>query len=437
MLVFTCVTALSAPSVAETVSESVLAALKSHPALDAKKSMIDAAHNNVWEQKSGFFPTLSVNAKAGREYMNSDTTRGVTGAGATSWVGEGSFVITQPLFTGFRVLGGYEAAKYRKTAAWHDLGSETEDLALRAARAHLNLMRTSELLDQARAYYAEIEKRHESIGLMLSEGVVDEAEILQADEILLSARNTRLGYEEAFRQAEADYLEAVGTIRPENLSLGKMAWEQAVPQEMTVAVDAALQNNPALHAATNTVTAAEKDVTVAQSDLVPQVDAEMSYTKKDQDDRLGGEFEDAAAMLRLRWNFSYGGGQLARIARGKNLKAEAEARRRAAERDITHIVQQKFTAMDVVDRQFKVLQERESAMQKIMNSFTSQFEAGRQSNLQLISAQARLFEAGAARVDAFYRRHLSRFELLSAMGLLHDVMAGQPVKTAAQAKEGG
>jgi outer membrane protein TolC len=78
--------------------------------------------------------------------------------------------------------------------------------------------------------------------------------------------------------------------------------------------------------------------------------------------------------------------------------------------------------MQVVDQQAGILSERADDVKKIMDEFLKQFEAGKQSNLQLMSAHARLFDAQAAKADASYRKLLSRFELLSAMGKLSSAL---------------
>ena len=82
--------------------------------------------------------------------------------------------------------------------------------------------------------------------------------------------------------------------------------------------------------------------------------------------------------------------------------------------------------MAIVDQQFNLLRDRETAATKLLENYKSQFEGGKQSNLQLISATARLFEARAGRADAFYRRLLSRFELLEAMGSLRPAFGLHP-----------
>ena len=412
--------ALPQIALAATLADSVSEALESHPAIAAKKATVDAANANVREQRSAFFPQVAVGARFGRESEDDDTTRVFSNGFETSWLGEGTASVTQPLFTGFQNVNRLEAAKDRQKAAHFDLSGSADDVALRAARAHLNLMRTHDLLDIARKYMEAIQGRKDSIKLMVDEGAGDQSDLLQADEILMAAKTTRLGYEEAFRQAEADYIAAVGVSPGNVLEFGPRTWDRLVPKTVEQAIMTGVNANPGVKSASAIVEALGKDAQADKGSLIPRLDAEFSGTDQDKREELGGELKNVQGMLKMSWNFSTGGGQYAHIDRDLSARREASAKLDDARRTVEHDVRQKYTSMTIVDEQFDLMRDREKADEQILANLTSQFEGGRQSNLQLINSNARLFEARASRTDAYYRRLLARFELLSAMGGLRD-----------------
>lgn len=416
---------------AETISDSVGQSLLTHPQIKAGAASLAAATKNVEEQKSGFFPVLGIDGQAGRVFTNNDTSRGLTadGGGAASWMGQGAVRLTQPIFTGYGTTNRFKGAKYRAAAATHDLEGAAEDISLRAARAHLNLMRTRELLDIATDFLNNIESRRKNIALMVKEGAADAAELLQADEIHVAAQNTRLGYEESYRQAEADYIEAVGAAPLEKLELGEEKWNELIPKTMDEAIAYAVEKNAHVLAASNIVSAMDREVRAERATLIPRVDAEMSYSKLDQSDLIGGESANAQALLKMGWNFATGGGQYARIGKIQQQREEANARRQGVLRTVEHDVRQKYTSMQIVDQQHVLLVDKAEASKKILDNFLAQFEGGKQSNLQLISAHSRVFDANAARIDAHYRQLLSRFELLNATGRLREAF-GNPLASA-------
>lgn len=388
--------------------------------MKAGAASLSAAGQNVREQKSGYYPVLGIDGTAGRIDNNDDTTRANTAShgNAVSWMGQGTISITQPIFSGFSVVNRVQSAEDRYDAATYDLTGTAEDVALRAARAHLNLMRTRDLLDLASQYLTDIETRQKNIALMVKEGAADAAELLQADEIQAAAKNTRLGYEESFRQAEADYIEVVGEKPAAKLEFGETSWNALIPATLDDAVVYASTKNAHILSAGSTVAALDRETNAEKSSLLPHVDAEMSYTKKDQLDVVGGELASGQILLKMGWNFSIGGGQFARIDKLQQQELEAYAKRQSLMRTVEHDVRQKYTSMEIVDQQLALLIEREQASEKILKNFLAQFEGGKQTNLQLIGAHSKLFEARAARTDAHYRQLLSRFELLNVTGQL-------------------
>ncbi|MFH1158650.1 MAG: TolC family protein [Pseudomonadota bacterium] len=411
------------PAQAATISDSVTQALSSHPKIKAGTASLAAADRNVWEQRSAFFPVLQVNGSAGRLYTNDKTTRALTTSqgGAASWMGQGTVTLTQPVFAGFGIENRFQGAEDRFSAASYDLSGTGEEIALSAARAHLNLMRTRELLTLAGGYLSDIEGRRKNIALMVKGGAADEAELLQADEAQAMAKNMKLGYEEAYRQAEADYIEVAGAGPDAVLEIGEKKWNAVIPATIEDAVAYAARENPQVLAAESLVSALTREASAEKAGLLPRLDAEMSYSDQDQADVVGGETSSVQGMLRLGWSFSTGGAQLARIEKAGQQKIEADARRQDVAGKVKHDVQQKYTSMQIVDQQFALLAERENASRKILENFLVQFEGGKQSNLQLIAAHSKVFEAGTSRTDAYYRKLLSRFELLNAMGRLRGV----------------
>jgi adhesin transport system outer membrane protein len=410
------------------VSDSVSLALSSHPQLQAQKATVAAAADNVRAQKSSFFPVLSIDGAAGRLNENDDTTRANTGGYASSWKGQGSVTLTEPVFAGFGNVNRLSAARDRQQSALYDLNGSADSVALKAARAHLNLMRTKELLMLAADYMNKIQERKDSIALMVKEGAAGESDLLQANDILMAARTTRLGYEESFRQARADYIEAVGAPPGKILDIGLPTWNAIIPPTEEAAV-AMADHNPAVQSARQMVSALSKDAAAEKGSLLPKVNAEVSYFGMDQHDELGGEQNTAQAMLRMSWDFATGGAQFANIDKKLSERRAADARRAETLRMAQHDVRQKYTAMKIVDQQYALLGDREEAGKKLLNSYLAQFEGGKQTNLQIISANARLFDARAAHTDAYYRRLLSRFELLQAMGELRNAFSSIPAES--------
>lgn len=419
-------TALSFPVIAQAagVSDSVAQALSSHPQMKAGEASRAGADRNVWEQRSGFFPMVGVSGETGRLHIDDKTTRANTASqgGYASWMGDGKITITQPIFDGFGTMNRFRGAEDRYSAASYDLNGTAEDVAIRAVRAHLNLMRTKELLTLASKFLSDIQVRRKNIALMVKGGAADEAELLQADEIQTAAQNAKLGYEDSFRQAEADYIEVSGGMPDAVLEVGEETWNTFIPATLEDALARGAKENPHILAADKMTNSMAKELDAEKASLAPHLDAEVSYMKQDQLDIVGGESTDARAMLKLAWNFSTGGGQFARIEKSQQQHIESFAKKQSVMRQVERDVRQKYSSMQIVDKQLPLLTDKAGASRRILENFTAQFEGGKQSNLQLIAANSKLFDAQTSLTDVRYRQLLTRFELLNAIGVLRNAL---------------
>jgi len=412
---------MPALSQAAALPDSVAQALSSHPQMKAGEASRAQADKHVWEQRAGFLPMLGANGDFGRMRLNDKTTRGNTsGSGASSWTGSGTVTLTQSLFDGFGTLSRFRGAEDRYSAATYDLNGTAEDVALRAARAHLNLMRTREMLGLATRFLSDIESRRKNIAAMVKGGAADEAELLQANEMQTAMKNAKLGYEESFHQAEADYIEVAGAMPDTALEFGEARWNAFVPATLEDAISRSVRDNPHILAASKMSASLARETASEKAALMPRVDAVMSYMQHDQRDVVGGETKDGRAMLKLGWNFSTGGGQFARIEKSRQLQIESSAKKQAMMRTVERDVRQKYASMLIADEQFALLTDRVGASKKILANFTAQFEGGKQTNLQLIAAHSKVFEAETSLTDTRYRQLLTRFELLSVIGILRE-----------------
>jgi adhesin transport system outer membrane protein len=354
--------------------------------------------------------------------QNDDTTRANTGGGsATSWVNEGTATFTQPIFSGLSTVHHVQAAREKLQASEFDMGGDAEDIALTAAKAHLNIMRTKDLLALASNYYNEVQNLRDNIQKTVKEGAGNEADLLQAEEILMAATTTRLGFEEAARQAAVDYMQVVGQAPDGDITLGAYIWDKSIPATVDAAVASALATNPRLLAQDKLLAAYGEDKRAEKGNLSPKIDAEMSYLKKHQSDDMGGELKSAQALLKMSWSLSLGGAEIARIHKATAQESAARAKRAGIARDVEHAVRQKFISISIVDEEYGVYTKRREMNQKIVDNYKLQYEGGKQTNLQIIGALVHLFDSQSSQTDAYYRCLLSRFELLNAMGDLQQV----------------
>lgn len=417
-----CLSAFS-PAQAETLREAVAAAIASHPGIDIAKAQKDAASEDEKAEYSNLFPEINASATGGRMFGNNSTTRGLTVSRgeAYSWLWEGNASITQPIFNGFQTYNRIDAARARETAADFTLTDAREGLALRAANAFLNVMRAQEAYAKATSYQDRIKDYLSRIHNMVEGGAADAAEEAQAKNIQAQLENSVAEMEGQVKLAMADYAEATGSMPSGELQSTDDIKGLMFPT-VQEAIDHASQHHPLILSARKNVEAEDEEVSAEKGSLLPSLDGEMSYLKRDQKEEIGGEVIDGRAVMRMSWGFSTGGGQLARIRKAKVERSEALARTAQTQREIERDIRKAYAEYDTAFKQKDLNAKRAGVTKELFETYQKQFEASKVRLLQLMQAENQVFTSELEQINSNYRLKMAEYSTLASAGRLLEAL---------------
>lgn len=426
---------LAGPVRAESLHQAVEAALNHHPSVHAARANRDAYGAEHAEKRAGYFPRVTATAQGGRIYGDNSTSRGLTvsrGAGY-SWMGEGSVTVSQMLFDGFETARRTDAAGARVDSAVAGIADVREDLALKTTLAYLDVLRTREAVTAIRAHHIKMADYRVRIAKMVEEGAADKSMSSQAHDIHLQLESTLADMEGQHRAAIAQYQEMTGRIPADPMERPTVR-DGMLPDDMTAAVDFAQRNNPGLKAKMLMGEGMARDARAESGILYPDINADLSYLKSDKDDVLGGEVEDARAVVKLNWSLSTGGAEMARIRKAKHRAAESRAQADDMRRQISREVEIAWVEMDKAQKQYELQKERKIVSGELFTNYQSQFEGARINLLQLLQADNGHFNAQLALLNADYRLLAAHYNALASMGRLQEALNVVP---AAASRNGG
>ncbi|GJL86105.1 MAG: channel protein TolC [Micavibrio sp.] len=406
------------------MNEAVGAALRHHPSVEAAQIGIGIANEQSREEFSGYFPELSASGTYGRVYGDNSTSRGlVTDRGAAySYLGEGSFSIRQMIFDGLETPSRVQAAQTRTMQAGTNATDIRESIALRAAQAYVNVLRTRAGLEMLYAHRSQVDDYLNRIETMVNEGAGDEAELQQAKEIRVILAGIVKEYEGQTRAAEADYMEVTGHM-PEGDMIKHSPRLDLVPAYADDATTFAKAHHPAVLASELEATASGHDIDAEKAVLYPDLDGELSYLKSDKDDVIGGEVVDARAVFRMNWNFSTGGAELARIKRKQLEHQESVAQMQEVHRQVERDVRLAYSEFETARAQYDLLGERVVLNSDLFETYQTQFEGARISQLQLMQAHNQLFNTLLEKMNGEHRLLASEYMILASVGRLQESLA--------------
>lgn len=415
---------------AETLRETVDQAIAAHPSIDSALAGKEINKEERLVARSGLFPRLSANTSAGRIYGDNSTSRGLTVSRGAAYSGlwEGSAALTQPLYDGSQTLNRMDAAKARYLSSDFDVLDTKENLAFKAAQAYIAVMQAQATLQKTKSYYSTIEDYLERIQLMVDEGVADESELSQAKNISLMLKSTMTDYEGQLNTAYAAYHEIVGSA-PKGELQKPIAPNQLIKENVETAIQNALNNHPLMMAGDKELEAIAYEVKAEKGAIYPKLDGELSYLKRDQKEEIGGEVEDARALLKMSWDFETGGAQSARKRKTQAQYVEIQAQNREQARIIEGDIRRAYAEYETAQKQMELVQKREVVTKELFNAYEVQFEGARVRLLQLMQAENQLFNAQLESIAAEYRYLLAQYGVLASSGELLASISSMPSTT--------
>lgn len=397
---------------AETLGDAINDAVHNHPSVYAAKARRDAVKESVSEEKSAYYPTMNATASFGRVYADNTTTRGlsVTRGAGYSWYGDGRLALNQNIYDWSERENRVDAAKARYQSSSLAYRDRQELVAFQTTQSYIQLVRAQVLKAQAEKHLKAMKGYKDRIGTLVKDGGADESELSRAQDFVSLAENIMAQAEADYAVSLAGFEEVVGRAPMGDLDEPSMDLSY-IPETIDDAVTMALANNPQVMAAQQDAQAAMYDRRASDGNLYPTLDAELSASKKDQKDLIGGESEDARALLKMNWDVSLGGGQLATRRRLSEQYNEARYVVEDLKRTIERDVKVAWTSMHLASRQKDNEATRLEAAKKTLSTYDEQYEGGQKKLLDLMTAKAQVFAADQAYKNFVYQELDAAFAL--------------------------
>ncbi|MEM6902319.1 MAG: TolC family protein [Pseudomonadota bacterium] len=409
-----------------TVSAIINLAIQNHPRVLGDRASVRASREALREQRSDFFPTLSLEASSGYRNTDNRTTRArpTRGPGGdpdvTGFANEGTFRLQQLLFDFFATPNLVDAARQRLSQSQFVEADSQEQIGLRAIEAYLLVQQFRRNASFARdnvdfhvATLEDIQRRAEA-------GAGDSGDVSQTESRLALAREVLLGFEEQLAIAQADFKEAVGSMPGELGPLNPPT--QPIPDTVGEAVTIATEENPFITASRFNAHGLAHEVEAATGDLYPRFDADVSYNRGHDVDGLGGSEEETRALVRMVWDLPTGGAEFAARKRLMREKEAAEQETEERFRLIEEEVRSSYAEVTITEQQIEQLADRVDSANAVVDAYQRQFEAGRRTLLDLLDSENERFLSRVSLNNGQSDLIRANYRLFTAMGRLRQVL---------------
>jgi len=401
-----------APASAQSLDETVAAALAHSPALTAARAREDAAKAGVDEAQAQHMPTLTAQGQIGYGRIDPRGFFGLQAENVTPRVAQVDAEL--PLLTFGRIGSGVAQAKGGRAIAKLQVAATALDLRVRTVRAYTDALTAREQVDVYTKTVATLAEALRSANLSFKAGAGTSTEVAQA-----RARKA---------EAEAGLASAQGQLAGALAQLNSLTGTHVVPSAQLPApppvpatrdeaADMAIAHNPQVEQAREAAKVAHAAVSGARAEGLPTVGAYAEASSVRDQFFPGYKADSASAGLRARWTFFSGGRVSAKVS-------GAEARERAAEADVAEAEQnvsdqavQAFEGLTAARAVLGASELRASAAQDALRGTGFEFKAGAKPQLALLDAEREAMAANTAMIEAQGRVLVAAYMLRAVTGM--------------------
>jgi len=386
-------------------------AIETNPEITGRLNGVRASLEAVSAARAGFLPRLDADANVGR--TNDVITTRLPQSASLDQNGV-ALSVTQLLWDGQALSQQINRLDHDRRARWFDLLDATEQTALDAVRAYIDVVRTRRLVDLAEDNYVQHRYVFQQIRSRVGAGVGRGVDLEQANARLALAESNLTTETTNLHDVTTRFLRVVGEL-PGQRPPRPTVIGSSMPGSAAEAMSLALRNSAAVSAAIENLRATRASVRERESAFQPRLEARVRAGSGRNYDGVPDQKQDVTGGIALTWNLFRGGGDQARVREQTYQMNQAADLRDKACRDARQTAAIGFNDVVKLDELLVALDRNVLSIEKARDAYRQQFDIGQRSLLDLLNSENEVYTARRSYVNADYDRMIAQARVLASM----------------------
>lgn len=410
----------------ETYGETLKLALDNNPALARTYFDFAASQERIDVVEGELRPSVDLLAVEGREDRQTPTAN--FGRYDRSDV---RFTTTQLLFDGFATRDRVKAAEFEARRDYQGHVRASENAALEATLAYLEVVLYQRLKGYAEENYFRHKQKADQIEARVNSGAGKGVDLEQIKARLALAESNVLTEATNLHDTEAELQRITGAqVVSQRLPM-PMLPKELVGESRDLVLQRALEQSPRVRQSTEALLAVSADRDSARGAFFPKIDLRYRNEHSSNIEGIQGDFETEAIELVFNFNFYRGGSDSAqRRERNQRYFAAIEARKQACW-DTRREVLIAYNDAQVLERQIEFLGRQLESQYLARNAYEAEYQLDQRTLLDVLDSQNELYDTQRAFVRAETGLVAARAtalaeagELLTSFGVTIDRLSG-------------
>jgi outer membrane protein len=420
---------------AEKIEAALARAYENNPQLNAQRATVRQTDESVPQALSGYRPTVSANASAGKQHtevqanipglvpgmpstaINSNETFNTWSAGVNA---------SQNLFNA-QTPSRTRAAESQVFAARETLRVMEQSVLLAAAIVYMDVLRDTANLDLQRNNIRVLRDTLKVTRDRYDAGAVTATDVDQAQAQLAAGEASLHAAESTVMTTKANYRRIIGT-EPHDLTPG-MPVDRFSPRTLDAAVTQAASQNPLVTAAMYDVDVALLQVKIAETGLYPTLVLQGSaQTQQFNSSDTAFRLFNSTLQTRLTVPIYQGGSEYSVIRQNKETVGQQRLNVDQVRDQVRANVVNYWGQLEATKAQTEAAERQVKYAGSALNGVRDEAQVGQRTTLDVLNAIQALLNARLNLITAQHDRVAASYNLLSGVGRLSPGVLGLPAQ---------
>jgi len=403
---------------AQDLKTCVSEVIDTNPIIQERLKNYNATKEDITSAQSGYYPKLDISLGGGFENtQKSGLAGGLADTDDSFDVYQGSIAYTQNLFKGFETFHQVSQQENKTLSAAYSYIEKVNDTAFEMVNTYLQVMRNVELLETAKAnvkindeIFVKVKKLYDSGLTTLSEVNKIESSLSLAKSNLVVQENTLLDVTYNMHRVLGRYLKSEEMRKP--------SLDVVLPQSIEDAAQYAIEHNPSLLVSNYNIKLAQATQKEKNSPFYPQIDIEVSQSLNRNFSSIEGDNNRFRAMAYLKYNIFNGFADSSALQKSRSQIHQEVESKNNLRRQVIEGLNLSWASHKKLSEQLIHLKDYKKFAHKTLTLYSKEYDLGRRSLLDLLSAQNDFIGSKAQIINTTYSRLFAKYRILDAMGTL-------------------
>jgi len=409
---------------AQNLKTTIEEVLSTNPIILERLNNYNATKEDITTAQSAYYPKLDLNLGVGIE--NTRKSNQANNASDTSdnyTVYQNSLKYTHNLFNGFDTTYKVQGQEYRTVSAAYSYIEKVNDRSFALVDAYLQVMKNQDLLKTAQENVDIDQEIFDKVQKLYNAGLTTLSEVNKIESSLALAKSNLVVQENTILDVSFNLENILGRhLNPDEMS--KPALNITLPVNSTEAVAFSVKNNPSILVSDYNIRLAKSTNKEKKSAYYPKIDIEISESMNKNLSAIEGNDDKFRAMAFLSYNFFNGFADKAAIQKSVTQVQQEKETQNNLKRQVTQGLNLSWAANTKLQEQLIHLKDYKKYSFKTLTLYTKEYDLGRRSLLDLLSAQNDFIRSKAQIITTEYSLLFAKYRILDAMGMLVDTVLG-------------